>query len=344
MLFMNKMINNSGTGRRITRREFIKTLAACSTAIAGGFLFNYIAKTKETETSVFISAINNYDKDITDDLLRGFSELSVTSTFIRGKKVLLKPNLVEPSSHAPHINTHPNVIRAAVEAFRTLGAAYVVVAEGAGHRRDGLMVLEESGLADVLYKEKIPFFDLNNSDVVKVPNRGSKSKLRELFLPREIVDADVIVSMAKMKTHHWVGATLSMKNLFGIMPGCVYGWPKNVLHWAGIHETIYDINATVRPHFAIIDGIVGMEGDGPIMGEPVNSNVIIMGKDTTAVDATSARVMGINPQKIGYLKMASGKIGTIGESRIHQVGEPIKYVSKIFKLDQNIPAHKNLRL
>jgi uncharacterized protein (DUF362 family) len=341
---MDKKIKTSDTGRRITRRDFIKTLAVGGTAIAGGSIFNRIVKIKETETSTFISAISSYDKDIRGDILRGLSELGVTSTLISGKNVLLKPNLVEPSLHAPHINTHPNVIRAAVDAFRALGAAYVVVAEGAGHRRDGLIVLEESGLADVLYKEKIPFVDLNNSDVGKVPNRGCESKLRELFLPREIIEADVIVSMAKMKTHHWVGATLTMKNLFGIMPGCVYGWPKNVLHWAGIHETIYDINATVRPHFAIIDGIVGMEGDGPIMGEPVNSNVIIMGRNPAAVDATSARIMGINPQKIGYLRMASGNIGTIGESLIHQVGEPIKYVSKIFKLDQNIPAHKNLRL
>ena len=341
---MDKKISTSDTIKKITRRDFIKSLAAGSTAIAGGYVFNHIVKIKETETSTFISAVSSYDKDISDVILRGFSELGITSSLIRGKKVLLKPNLVEPSSLAPHINTHPNVVRAAVDAFRALGAINVVVAEGAGHRRDGLMVLEESGLAEVLYEGRIPFVDLNNSDVVKVANRVGESKLRELFLPREIIEADVIVSMAKMKTHHWVGATLSMKNLFGIMPGCVYGWPKNVLHWAGIHETIYDINATVRPHFAIIDGIVGMEGDGPIMGEPVNANVIIMGTDPAAVDATSARVMGINPRKIGYLKMASGNIGTIGESRIHQVGEPIKYVSKTFKLDQNIPAHKNLRL
>ena len=74
--------------------------------------------------------------------------------------------------------------------------------------------------------------------------------------------------MPKLKTHHWAGVTLSLKNFFGCMPGRVYGWPKNVLHVRGIPESILDINAAVRPHLAIVDGIVGMEGDGPIMGDP----------------------------------------------------------------------------
>ena len=78
--------------------------------------------------------------------------------------------------------------------------------------------------------------------------------------------SDFIVSMPKVKTHHWTGVTLSMKNMFGIVPGSRYGWPKNVLHWAGIHESILDICATVRPHFVIADGIVAMEGDGPLNG------------------------------------------------------------------------------
>ena len=72
--------------------------------------------------------------------------------------------------------------------------------------------------------------------------------------------------MAKMKTHHWVGATLSMKNLFGVVPSGIYGWPKNVLHWAGIDESIADLHAAFPRHFAIVDGIVGMEGNGPIQG------------------------------------------------------------------------------
>ena len=73
--------------------------------------------------------------------------------------------------------------------------------------------------------------------------------------------------MPKMKTHHWIGVTASMKNLYGTLPGLIYGWPKNVLHYAGVPETVVDINASLPPRIAIVDGIVCMEGDGPLLGQ-----------------------------------------------------------------------------
>ena len=84
-----------------------------------------------------------------------------------------------------------------------------------------------------------------------------------------------------------------MKNLFGVMPGIVYGWPKNVLHFSGIPNSILDINATVRPTLAIVDGIVGMDGDGPIMGNPKPVGAVVMGSNFAAVDATCVRFDGI---------------------------------------------------
>jgi len=179
---------------------------------------------------------------------------------------------------------------------------------------------------------------------VKTINLGRRTKLEFLYLSQTIATADVVISMPKMKTHHWAGVTLSMKNLFGIMPGQVYGWPKNVLHWAGIHEAIFDINATLRPQLAIVDGIVGMEGDGPIMGEPVRSNVIVMGANPVAVDATCARIMGIDPKRIPYLHHASGRLGPIEEGAIEQRGETIRATYKAYTLDERIPAQQGIRL
>ncbi len=135
-----------------------------------------------------------------------------------------------------------------------------------------------------------------------------------------------------------------MKNLFGVMPGILYGWPKNVFHQAGIEKSILDINAAVRPHFAIVDGIIGMEGDGPIMGKPKHVGVIVMGRNLPAVDATCCRIMGINPRKIGYLSVASGNLGPIKESNISQRGETIESVRTDFELLDYIEAHKGLRL
>jgi uncharacterized protein (DUF362 family) len=159
--------------------------------------------------------------------------------------------------------------------------------------------IDKSGLENVLAEDKIPFTGLKLSSVVKMPSEGKASKFEVFYFPEEILKADIVVSMAKMKTHHWASVTLSMKNLFGVMPGIVYGWPKNVLHWAGIDQCVYDITATLKPHLAIVDGISRMEGDGPIMEDPIGSGVIVIGRNLPAVDATSARVIGVNPHKIG---------------------------------------------
>jgi len=276
--------------------------------------------------------------------MRGFKEIGVSKEAIAGKRVLLKPNLVEPHLGSAHINTHPIVALAAVEAFTALGASSVVIGEGAGHYRDFFWVLEESGYTDILVRKGIQHVDLNTDSVTAVANLGSGTQLRAFLLPNEVLKADILVSVAKMKLHHWAGVTLSMKNLFGIMPGKYYGWPKNTLHLAGIHESILDINASIKPYLAIVDGIVGMEGDGPIMGTAKEANVLVMGRNFPAVDATCARIMGINPTKIQYLKGAPGLLGPVEEEDIEQRGEAIAAVRTDFRLVDEIPAHRGLRL
>ncbi|MBI1824901.1 MAG: DUF362 domain-containing protein [Planctomycetes bacterium] len=216
--------------------------------------------------------------------------------------------------------------------FRDAGAAEIFVAEGQGHRRDSILVLEESGMDSALQDARLDFVDLNHDECFKTSNAGRWSKLESLYLPASLLQVDFIVSMPKLKTHHWAGVTCAMKNLFGVMPGVVYGWPKNVLHYAGISESILDINATVQPHLAIVDAIVAMEGDGPIMGTPKQLGAIIMGRNLPAVDATCVRLMGLNPSGVTYLPLASGKLGPIREQNITQRGERIASLQSRFKL------------
>jgi uncharacterized protein (DUF362 family) len=327
-----------------SRRRFIKTgilggAGACAVLTGLG-----CSKKSAPKNPTFIASAKSYQDDLLQIFLRGFKEIGVSKDEIAGKRVLLKPNLVEPRLGSAHINTHPLVALAAVEAFTAFGASSVVIGEGAGHYRDFFWVLEESGYTDVLVKKNIPHIDLNTDSVTAVANRGQATRLRAFLIPDEVVKADILVSLAKMKLHHWAGVTLSMKNLFGIMPGTYYGWPKNTLHLAGIHESILDINASVKAYLAIVDGIMGMEGDGPIMGTAKETGVLVMGRNFPAVDATCARIMGINPSKVPYLKRASGFLGPVQEGEIEQRGETIQAVRTDFKLVDDIPAHQGLRL
>jgi uncharacterized protein (DUF362 family) len=151
----------------------------------------------------------------------------------------------------------------------------------------------------------------------------------QLAFPTALLQSDFVISVPKLKTHHWAGMTCSMKNLFGTIPGAVYGWPKNVLHQFGISNSIVDLTSTIRPGLAIVDAVVAMEGDGPIMGKPRSLGFVAMGTDPVAVDATCARVIGLAPERMAYLKNASSFLGLIDESRIMHRGEtPARYATQ----------------
>jgi len=259
---------------------------------------------------------------------------------VRGLNVVLKPNLVEfePDSS---INTNPLLVHAVFEGFRALGARSVRIAEGPGHRRNTLDLAEAAGYFKIIPGFEDCFTDLNLDEVTRVNLTRQHSRLEKLYLPNTALGADLLVSVPKMKTHHWVGATLSMKNFFGLVPSGVYGWPKNVLHWAGISECIADLHAAFPRHFAIIDGIVGMEGNGPIQGVAKAAGVIVAGRDMAAVDATCCRIMGIDPLKVHYLMLAATGDSRVSEGGIRQIGESIQSVATRFEL---IPEFRGIRL
>jgi uncharacterized protein (DUF362 family) len=313
------------------RRTFLTGIGG---AAAAGLAADLVRDWDERSlgASVFIARAADYRSDLEAIIRSGLRELGLGPAPVRGKSILLKPNLVEPCRDEPQINTHPSVIRAAAEVFRAWGAREVFVAEGPGHCRDVRLVLDQSGLGEVVAESRLDFVDLNHDDVVMVPNRSGRTSLPRLALPATLRRADWLVSLPKLKTHHWAGVTLAMKNLFGIMPGVYYGWPKNVLHHAGINRSILDIHSAVRPHLAIVDGIIGMEGDGPIMGTPKPAGVLVMGTNLPAVDATATRLMGLDPWRIDYLSAASGRLGPIAARHIEQRGEPIAALAQAFRL------------
>jgi uncharacterized protein (DUF362 family) len=298
----------------MNRRDWL----SISAAVGGGALVwsqrqgKFEQDLRPLRSRVAVLRADEYSEKL-DQLV--FDGIRLFKLQLRGRSVLLKPNMVEYIPGKP-VNTDPRLVGAAAEAFLRLGAASVVVAEGPGHHRDTDLVVHEAGLLDQLSQRKIPFADLNRDELIKTKLRANYSGLGHLWLPRTVLASDFVVSMPKVKTHHWTGVTLSMKNMFGIVPGARYGWPKNILHWAGIHESILDICATVRPHFVIADAIVAMQGDGPLNGSELLLNTIVLSDDPVAADVRCTRALGLRPEHVSHIREASL---FLGNERAHDI-------------------------
>lgn len=292
----------------MNRRDWlIASAATAGTALTTGRLRRpkYARDLRPKRSRIAVLHSDEYSGKLDELVYQG---LQLFGLDVRGKSVLLKPNIVEYIPGRP-INTDTQLIGAAAEAFLRLDAASVIVAEGPGHHRDTDLLLHETGLGDQLKQRKVRFVDLNRDELIKTKLQANYSGLEHLWLPRSVMASDFIVSMPKVKTHHWACVTLSMKNMFGIVPGNRYGWPKNVLHWAGIHESILDICATVRPDFVIADAIVAMGGDGPLNGAPKILRTLLIADDPVAADGYLAGLLNIHPSDINHIREGAKFIG-----------------------------------
>jgi uncharacterized protein (DUF362 family) len=325
---MNPREQNDSESLRLDRRAL---LVGGGATVAGLAAAAWLSNAWRPNGKVFIARNQRYDGRLAATIRDGLLLTGVEPERFRGRRVLVKPNMVEPSRKLSHMTTHPAMVVAATEVFRDWGAE-VSVGEAPGHVRDTDMALVESGILDAVADAGVPFADLNYEPVVWQPNRGQRCKLDGFWFPRSVAEADYVVSLPKMKTHHWMGMTATMKNLYGVLPGLVYGWPKNVLHHAGIPETVYDINASLPKLIGIVDGIDCMEGDGPILGSRKPMGLIAVGTNLPAIDATIARIMGMLPERVPYLSLVDKRLGTIVESQIEQKGEAWRDVASPFQI------------
>ena len=315
----------------VTRRDFFigsAALAAGATVTAPFLLPKFHSDQRPKRSRVAILNAQQYSQQLDQILAAGLRLFPID---VRGKRVLLKPNLVDyiPGNA---INTHPLLVLAAAESFRRLGAKSVLVAEGPGHQRDTQLVLSQSGYEQSFREEKIRFVDLNRDELIRTSLRANYSGMKHLWLPRTVLESDFLVSMPKIKTHHWSGVTLSMKNIFGVVPGARYGWPKNILHWKGIQESILDLCATVPINFVIADGIVAMEGNGPLNGTPRPLGKIVLADDPVAADATCAWLMGFAPHRILHIREGSKFIGNVSSELVEQLGETVNAPANPFQV------------
>ena len=238
----------------------------------------------------------------------------------KGKRVLLKPNAGRDAVPETGATTHPQVVAAAIDAFREAGAD-VAIGESPITGVKALDAFESTGIADIARERNCPLIDMDVQPFVPVEIPDGVA-IKSLKLCREVIEYDIVVSIPVMKTHMHTGVTLSVKN----MKGCLWRRSKVDLHMLpeieGINEkpldiAIADMTSVLRPHLSIIDGTIGMEGLGPSAGTPKPLGVVVVGVDALAADSIACEIMGISAADIPYLKMAAARgYGVIDLDRI----------------------------
>ena len=249
---------------------------------------------------------------------------------LSGKSILVKPNLLDEVENRL-ATTHPKVVGAVLDVLIEQGVKQVIVADGSAFQRDTASVARRCGLLQELDSRGIPFFDINYEELVPVRlGEGWIRNADTLWLPRRVTEADYIVSLPKLKTHHWAGVTLSLKNLLGLIPGSRYGWPKNIIHMNGINPTIIGLYEALPQVLALVDGIIGMQGNGPLAGSPVQHGLLAAGSDPLAVDIICAQLMGFSIDAIPHL--AGGAAAGIGQAqRIETRGVPVAQLQRHYQ-------------
>ncbi len=281
---------------------------------------------------VALAAAPSYDADVLGAIRQLWRDAGAPD--LQNANVVVKPNLVDFVAGRP-CYTMPQVVEALIQFLRDEARVKkIVVAEGATFRRDPHALLIETGYREMLERERVEFVDLNYDDLVKIPLRGGYAKMDSLFMARTVAEADALISIPKLKTHHWTRISGSIKNLFGIVPGAKYGFPKNTLHMRGIEAFLAELldSLPTPKRFALVDGIVGLQGDGPLFGAPVASGALVGGGDFLAVDATCARLMRLDPAAIDILTfMAWAGLGQMDANRIELRGAKLESLVRTYE-------------
>jgi uncharacterized protein (DUF362 family)/NAD-dependent dihydropyrimidine dehydrogenase PreA subunit len=238
---------------------------------------------------------------------------------LRGKRVLIKPNVLRASEAREGIVTHPAVLRAVVDKVETMGPASIVVGDNPGLFDYGAN--EESFKKTGLMEAAKGYYQNIGNDSLQVD--FNPDFLPTVSLSRMVLEAEIIISLPKFKTHGLTVLTGAIKNSYGFLPGA----QKAKLHQAAgsperFHELIIDVFQLRVPDLFLVDAVVGMEGNGPASPDLRNIGLILASDNAVALDAVMAAMMGCEPGRLRFLKKAKKVgLGNYDLSDIEIIGE-----------------------
>lgn len=255
------------------------------------------------------------------DVLEKIGAAAVVSP---GDRVVLKPNYVEPRMPETGITTDPRVIEAVIVWLKDMGVRGITVAEGGDTQAKTDRAFEMVGLPGIAKRYGVRLLNAFRDErvVVKIPHALS---LREVGLARTMLEADCLINLPKLKCHSMAYVTLGIKNLMGaVIPN------KMIMH-RDTDERLRDLASALKYKLCVIDGLIGSEGH-ETAGSPVKTDVIIGGMNPVATDAVGAMVMGIDPAKVGHLRLCSqAGLGEYRPEKIEVVGAAVEQVGKQYR-------------
>jgi len=249
----------------------------------------------------------------------------------KNEKVLLKVNLLSGKEPEKAVTTHPEFVRAVAKAVREAGGEPYIGDSPAGpfSKRNLIKAYERSGLEDLAGEEEIP---LNFDTGVKKLDIPNGKRMQRSLICNYVLNADKVIALPKLKTHSFQYMTLACKIMYGVVPGLTKAkyhaqFPRRV----SFADMMLDILTIVKPHLYIMDGIMGMQGQGPGSGDPVKMDLVLASTDYVAMDISVCKILGVEPVGIPALKRA--KVRGLWPERIdYPIKEPEDVAYKGFRL------------
>ena len=242
------------------------------------------------------------------DLIQASSNLPKTGL------IIIKPNLT--NADAPPVTTNVTAVEAVYKYCISHTKAEIAIGEGCGN---GITMdtFKANGYTELAAKYNIRLIDFNKEKAIALKNKET-FQLKTFYIPEIITDA-FIISLPVLKDHSFTKTTIAMKNMFGIAPAPFYcgSWNKSKLHSPSTHKSVVDVCLYKKPDLCVVDATVALSGMH-LSGKHRNLGLILAGFDPVAVDAVGSELLGHNPNKIEYLTLANGLLGSLENIEILQ--------------------------
>ena len=265
-----------------------------------------------------------------EEIVREIFEFFDYQSFIpKGGKVVIKVNLSTPFSENSYAsNTSPEILDAVCGVLRGR-TPRILVGESNGMRYKAEEAFEVSGYYPILRKHQVEAVNFTGSEWVET----NDPLIKGWGLPKDLLDADAFITLPVLKTHATTVFTGALKNQFGCYPQ-----HNRILLHPKLDRVIVHINRVLRPRLAIMDGIIGMEGRGPINGKPRELGVILGSPDPVALDATAMRLVGLDPDRSGHVVLAAQQgIGRLRSDEIVVNGPFEQYRTRFEPAERDLP-------